>query len=103
MPIPTVPGAVPGQEIIQAGGLQAAGPAGLALVESDAIKRMMLPSLVQTMARLEREINYQHPLEVKKRNEAIEAPTMTAPSPAISQRRRDRTANSSTSTGGQTR
>ncbi|HET6576157.1 MAG TPA: hypothetical protein VFG68_21320 [Fimbriiglobus sp.] len=73
MQIPTVPGAAQGQELIQAGGILPAGPAGVALAESDAVKRMKLPGLVQTMTRLETEINFRHPLAVKKQTETIEA------------------------------
>ena len=59
MPIPTLPG-TQGPEIVQTGGILPAGPAAVAVAESDAIKRMMLPTLIGTMSRLETEIKFRH-------------------------------------------
>jgi Mrp family chromosome partitioning ATPase/capsular polysaccharide biosynthesis protein len=71
MQIPTLPGA--GPEIIQTGVPPTAPAATTALSESDAIKRMMLPYLVQKKTRLEDEITFRHPIAVKEQTEIIES------------------------------
>jgi Mrp family chromosome partitioning ATPase len=71
--IPTLPGTAPGQGIAQATAVLPAGPAGVAVAESDAVKRMRLQGLVETMARLETEIKFRQPVAVKERTEAIDA------------------------------
>lgn len=73
MPIPTLPGGTPGQEIAQATVVLPAGPAGVAVADSPQIQRMRLPGLVDSMIRLEKEISYRHPMDLKRQNETIEA------------------------------
>lgn len=74
MPIPILPG-TQGPEIVQAtaNATLPGGAAGIAVAESDAIKRMKLPTLIGTMSRLETEINFRQPATIKERTEAIEA------------------------------
>jgi len=71
MPIPTLPGA---GGIVPAGDpapVLPTGPAADIIAETDAIKRMMLPSRIATRQRLENEINYRHESALKERTEVI--------------------------------